>query len=343
MKKTIPLIFFTLLAMVLLPATSIAAPSFYEGKTIRIIVGYPAGGGYDAYCRMLARHMGRHIPGNPTLLVDNMVGAGSLVAANYLFKAAKPDGLTIGHVNGGHFLSQLFGQPGIEFDARKFEYLGAPIRGGCALAVTKASGVTNLNQLLSAKTPLKLGGTMTGVIAPDNVTRVLKAALNLPIQLVSGYKGTPEIRLAAEGGELAGCCWEWDAIKATWTKAVSSGDVNIILQAVPTPFADLPKVPLAVSLAKTPEAKQLIEVGAHLTSVLGRPFLVPPGVPKDRVQILRKAFQDTMQDKEFMAEAAKSNLSLDPVGGDELARIVDGFFKLDMGMQTKLKEILYGK
>ena len=226
--------------------------NFYEGKTIRIIVGFSPGGGYDALARMLSRHMPKYIPGHPTILVENMTGAGSLLAANHIFKVAKPDGLTFGHFSGGFAYSQVMGQPGIEFDVRKFVFLGAVARDESAIALTKASGITSMEQWFAAKAPVKLGTTGPGAFGTDNVVKVVKAALNLPIQVISGYKGTADMRLAAESGEIDGTTWGWDSMRGTWQKALQSGTVVIVLQTVPKPFPDLPKVPLAIDFAKTP-------------------------------------------------------------------------------------------
>jgi tripartite-type tricarboxylate transporter receptor subunit TctC len=182
---------------------------FYKGKNVRIVVGFSAGGGFDTYARALARHMGKHIPGSPGVVVENMTGAGSLIAANHVFKVAKPDGLTIGHFIGGLFLGQVLGQPGIEFDARKFEFIGAPISDHVVCAMTKGSGITSVDRWMASKTPVKMGGIAPGTSTPDNATRILKTALGLPIQLVTGYKGTADVRLAAEGGEIGGFCCVW--------------------------------------------------------------------------------------------------------------------------------------
>lgn len=224
---------------------------FYAGKTMRLIVGTSAGGGYDTYGRVIARHMRKHIQGNPIIIVENMPGAGGLISANHLYRIAKPDGLTISLFSGGLFLSQLMGQPGIEFDARKFEYIGAAAKEDVACALTKASGITSIEKWMASKKPVKLGGVAVGMVAPDNAIRILKAALGLPIQLVSGYKGTADIRLTAESGELDGSAWAWDSIKTTWRKALETGDVIIVLQAVPKPLPGLPNVPLAINLANT--------------------------------------------------------------------------------------------
>lgn len=328
-------------ALLLVSSVASAAAPYYDGKTIRIIVGYSAGGGYDTYARVLSRHMGRHIPGNPTIIVENMTGAGSLISANHIYKVAKPDGLTIGHFNGGLFFNQVLSQPGIEFDARKYEFIGAAVKEEVAFAFTKSSGVTSVEKWLASKTPVKMGGVSPGAFAPDNVIRLVRAALGLPIQLISGYKGTADIRLACESGELAGTSWGWDSMRATWRQRLDSGDVVVVLQAVPRPFADLPNVPLAISLAKTDEARMLIEMGIHSPSVFARPFVLPPGTPKDRVQVLRTALMETLKDKEFLSETEKAKLDLGPVTGDELERAVNGIFKLDPALQTKLNTILF--
>jgi tripartite-type tricarboxylate transporter receptor subunit TctC len=318
-----------------------AETPFYQGKTLRIVVGYSAGGGYDTYARVLSRHMGKYIPGSPTIIVENMTGAGSLLSANYLYKVAKPDGLTLGHFNGGLFFIQVLEQPGIEFDARKFAFIGAAAKEEVTFAFTKASGITSLEKWQASKTPVKLGGVAPGAYAPDNVVRIARVALGLPIQLVSGYKGTADIRLACESGELAGSAWGWTSMRSTWRKGIDSGEVVVVLQGVPEAFPDLPKVPLAMSLAKTADAKQLVEYGIHHPSVFARPFVAPPGTPVDRVQILRSALQQTLKDKDFLAEAEKAKLDLDPVTAEGLEKAVAEIFRMDAKTNARLKEILF--
>lgn len=341
LKTSLVLLITTVVGLVFNATSSFAAAPFYEGKSIRVIVGYSAGGGYDAYARVLARHMGKHVPGNPTFIVENMTGAGSLVAANYVYKAAKPDGLTIGHFNGGLFFNQVMNQPGIEFDARKFEYMGAAVKEETAFAFSKSSGITSVEKWMASKTPVKMGGVAPGAFAPDNVIRIIKAALGLPIQLVSGYKGTADIRLAVENGELAGSSWGWASMKSTWRKSLDSGEVVVVLQAVPKPFPDLPQVPLAISLAKTEEARQLIDLGIHSPSIFARPFVLAPATPKDRLDMLEKAFQETLKDKDFLGEAEKSKLDIEPVTSSELQKSVSGIFKLNAALVTKLNDILF--
>jgi tripartite-type tricarboxylate transporter receptor subunit TctC len=331
----------SVLSLLLFFSTSARADDFYKGKNIRIVVGFSAGGGIDTYARALARHMSKHIPGQPSIVVENMTGAGSLIAANHVFKAAKPDGLTVGHFIGGLFLGQVLGQKGIEFDARKFEFIGAPITDHVVCALTKTSGIAGVEQWMAAKTPVKMGGIAPGTSTPDNATRVLKAALGLPIQLVTGYKGTADVRLAAESGEIAGGCWGWDSVSVTWRKALESGDAKILLQANRRTHPDLPQVPQAIKFAKTEEGRKMIEVAIHGDSDIVRTYTLPPGTPKDRVQALRAAFDLTLKDPEFLADAKKSKLNVDPVGVDEIERAINGLFKLDPAMLGKLKEILY--
>jgi len=318
-----------------------AQEPFFKGKTVRIVVGFSAGGGFDTYARGLARHLSKHIPGSPGVVVENMTGAGSLIAANHVYRVAKPDGLTIGHFIGGLFLGQVLGQPGIEFDAHKFEFIGAPISDHVVCALTKASGITSIERWMAAKTPVKMGGIAPGTSTPDNATRILKAALGLPIQLVTGYKGTADVRLAAEGGEVSGGCWGWDSVSVTWRKALDTGDAVVVLQANRKTHADLPNVPQAIKFAKGDEGRRLIEVGIHSDSDIVRTYTLPPGTPKDRVQLLRKAFEATLADPEFLADAKKSKLNVDPIPVADIERDIANLFKLDPALVAKLKEILY--
>ena len=214
-----------------MPHAALAAAAdqdFYRGKTIRFVVGFAAGGGFDAYARAMARHMSRHISGNPSIIVENMTGAGSRVAANFLFKA-QPDGLVVGNFIGSLILQQIMGDKGIEFDGRRFEWLGAPVQDESVCALTKASGINSLDDWFAAKKPVKLGGEAPGANDSD-IPRVLKAALNLPIQLIEGFKGTSNIRVAAEAGEVDGGCWTWASIRTTWASGLESGMVKAIIQ-----------------------------------------------------------------------------------------------------------------
>ena len=316
-----------------------AQEAFFKGKAIRMIVGLAPGGGYDTYSRLIARHMGKHIPGNPVIVVENMDGAGSVIAANHIYKIAKPDGLTIGHILGGLFLQQLLGKPGIEFEAAKFEYIGVPAQDNFMIGLSRATGITSVEKLIASKTTLKFGGVTPGG-ATDDLPKVLAFTLGLPIQVVSGYKGTGPIRLAFNSGEVQGVCNAWESFKATWRQEVESGEVVIVLQATVKAHPELPNIPVAFNLAKTEEAKNLIQVVARVHGPSTRPYLLPPGTPKERVEILRKAFTDTMKDSELLAEAKKAKLDINPDEGAGLERNVRDIFKLDPPLVAKLKEIL---
>lgn len=318
-----------------------AQAPFYQGKTIRIVVSQSPGGGFDAYSRALARHLGKHLAGNPATIVQNMPGAGNMIAVNYLYRVAKPDGLTIGNFVGGVVLEQLLEKKGIEFDARRFEWIGVPIKYHPACVLTKNSGIANLAQWVSAKSAVKLGGTGPGSTS-DQIPRVLAATLGLPLQLVSGYKGTADIRLAAESGEVDGACFAWQSIKATWRKGIESGQVAVVLQAMPTAHGELPNIPLAASLARTEEDKKLLQRGIYDPAAITLPYMSPPGTAKPRVQELRRAFQDTLKDKEFLAEMTKAGLDIDPLSGEQVEKIILGFFELERPLVAKLDAILYG-
>lgn len=319
-------------------APTVSAEEFYKGKTIRFVVGYAAGGGFDVYTRVIARHISKHIPGRPTTIVENMPGAGSLIAANYIYRA-KPDGLTIGNWTGRFVLQEIMERKGIEFDSRRFEWIGAPETDYEACVLSGASGVKNVEEWFAAKKPVKIGGTAPGATTVDS-PRFLKAVLGLPIDVVEGYKGTADVRLAVENGEVDGGCWTWDTMKRYWGAKIATGEFRVVLQANERKHSDLPNVPLAIDYAKARDDRQLIQVVIHDAAVILRPYSLPPGTPKDRVGILRKAFMDTMKDPEFLAEASKADLGIDPLSGERVEKVVSGFFDLKPEQIARLKKIL---
>ncbi len=338
MKKTLTLVICAVLSLLAVDR-ALAQKSFYEGKALRFVVGFTAGGGYDAYTRAIARHMGKHIPGNPSIVVDNMPGAGSMISANHTFNVAKPDGLTIGHFIGGLFLQQLLGKPGIQFDSLKFEYVGVPAQDNFMIGVHKSTGITDVNAWIASKQIVKFGGVANGS-GSDDIPNVLKATIGLPIQLVSGYKGTADVRLAFNSGEIAGISNSWESTKSTWRKEIESGDMRIVLQATLKSHPDFPKVPVAYEMAKNEEAKRLIATVFRVHGPTVRPYALPPRTPKERVTILRKAFMDTMKDADFLAETKKANLDINPEDGATLEQNVKDIFKLEPALLGKLKEIL---
>jgi tripartite-type tricarboxylate transporter receptor subunit TctC len=319
-----------------------AQEPYYKGKVVKMILGHSPGGGYDTYTRIIGRHIGKYLPGNPAVVVENMTGAGSLISANHNYNIVKPDGLTIGHFSGGLIAQQVLGQPGIQFDARRFEYVGAPAQDNYAIGLTKASGITSVEKWLAAKTPVKLGGTAPGGASVD-IPKLLAATLGLPTQVISGYKGTADIRLAAENGEVSGFATGWESFKSTWRQALDSGEATIVIQAVPKAHPELAKVPLAIKYAKTEEAKKLIQIGGHDAGATARPYVLAPCTPKERVQMIRHAFDQVLKDPDLIAEAKKANLDIEPVSGEELQRIVNGLFKVDPALIEKWKQILASK
>jgi tripartite-type tricarboxylate transporter receptor subunit TctC len=316
-----------------------AQEPFYKGKSVRIIVGGSAGGGYDTYTRTIARHLSKHVPGNPTFVVENMTGAGSLIAANHTYKVARPDGLTIGHFIGGLILQHVLGKPGIEFDGRKFEHLGVPAQDTTTVGITKVSGITGIDNWLSAKTTLKFGGVGPGA-ATDDVAKIVRATVGVPIQLVSGYKGTADIKLAVNSGELQGLVNSWESFKSGWVKEIETGSVMVVLQMLPQRHPDLPKVPAILEYVKSEDNRKIVQAGAFDYASIARPYVLPPGTPKDRVLALRKGLADTYKDPEFIVDAQKARLDMAPLTGEELEKIVDRTYKLDKTLVAKLKEIL---
>ena len=194
-------------------------------------------------------HINKHIPGNPTVVVQNQPGAGGLIAANSVYKVSKPDGLTIGNFIGTLVIDQVLGAPGIEFDARKFEWIGVPMQESNACAFTKASGITSLEKWKSSPTPVKLGATAPGD-PTYNIPLILKETLGLPTQVVGGYKGIQGILVAAESNEVAGACWQWESIKTTWRNALNAGEVSVVVQINAQRHPELANVPNALDLAK---------------------------------------------------------------------------------------------
>jgi tripartite-type tricarboxylate transporter receptor subunit TctC len=312
---------------------------FYKGKSIRFITAFSPGGAFDVYTRAVARHYHKHVPGKPSTIVENMTGAGGIIQANYMFQRAKPDGLTIGNNIGGLILQQILGAKGVEFDGRKFEYIGAPSVDDSVCALTKASGVTNMSEWFAAKEPLKLGGIGPGGTLSD-VARTLNAALGLPIRVIDGYKGVADARLAADAGELAGYCGGWESVKLQWRKAVEAGQVSVVVQVTTKKNPELPNVPLAIDFAKTEEARRLLKYAVHDVAIMQRLFFVPPETPKDRIRLLRKSFLDTLRDPEYIADSNKTGLTIGPVTGEQIEEIVSGLFKLDNAMVAKLKSVL---
>lgn len=313
---------------------------FYREKTIKFIVGYSPGGLFDTFTRVVARHLSKHVPGNPTVIVDNMSGAGGIILGNYLYHQAKPDGLTIGAWATPLVLQQLLGTEAINFDGRKFGYLGAPGAEDAVCAFNEPSGIKTVDDWFAAKRPVKIGAIAPGTSTSD-VPKLVQAAVKLPMQIVEGFKGGAEARLAVETGEVDGYCGSWQSVKLAWRQAVNSAKIRLVLQLTLKSHPDIEHVPLAVTYARTDEARKLL----RMTSVYRNPYLysVPPGTPKDRLQILQKAFMDSVRDAELQLDAKKSNLEIEPIDGPTIANTIAGLYEIDSATLGKLKEILVVK
>ena len=341
-NRLLRILMLSALVLVLVPSLSLGADDFFKGKTIRFVVGFSPGGGFDTYTRLIARHFGKHVPGNPRTVVQNRTGAGSMIAANYIYAKAKPDGLTIGNWIGPLVLQHVLGKKGIRFDGRKFNWLGVPSTDDNTCALTKASGISNVKEWLNSKRPVKIGATGPGSTT-DDVPKLIKAATDLPIQIIEGYGGTATIRLAAEKGEIDGGCWAWQSIKPTWSQGIESGNVKPVLQVGPDKHPDLQNVGVAFDLAKGDTGKKLLGVAADVYRALSRPYSLPPGVPADRVKTLQKAFTDTLKDPELVAAAKKSKVELNPHDGNWVAKKMQGLYDMDDATLTLLKKTLLPK
>ena len=326
--------------LVLFAASDLHAADFYQGKTLRITIGTSPGGGYDAWGRLVGRHLGKHIPGNPTIIAENIPGAGGLIQVNNLFAATKPDGLTIGYILGSLLLTQALGQPGYQFDPQKFICIGAANKENIVLVLSKKSGITSAEKWRASPEPVKFGGLARGS-SVDNYLRVIKDVLGFPMKIISGYKGTTETRLAMESGEVAGGAPSWDSAKTSWKSLTDKGEASIFALGAPRRLKEIPDVPTATEYAKTEEEKRILEVVINSMNEYSRPFVLPPSTPRDRVQILCKAFENMIKDPEFLAEVEKMKVTLDPASAEELTSAVGTLAKIDSALMARLKTILF--
>jgi tripartite-type tricarboxylate transporter receptor subunit TctC len=299
------------------------AQDFYKDKIIRFIVGQAAGGGYDTYTRTIAQHMIKHVPGNPAVTVENMTGAGSLVAANYLYNTAKPDGLTVANWNSAFVLNQALGDPNIRFDARRFGWIGAPSKGVPVCLIMGFSGPKSFDEILKSAKPIKMGGTAPGSHSID-LPLMLNKMLGTKFQAVSGYPGTSQIRLALQRREVDGQCTNWESVVSTQRELLDAkGDEKMIPFLVHARLADpeLKNVPLFSEVLKDEASNNTYK--AYMAQMeYQRPLTVAPGTPPERLEILRRAFKATLTDPEFQAQANKSKLDITYVSGEEIDKIV---------------------
>jgi len=331
----------SLLALMLGFATAAPAQNFLKDKTLNFIVGYSPGGTYDQYTRLLARHIVKHVSGNTTLIVENMPGAGGIIAANHLYNRVKPDGLTIAAWASPLILQQIMGNDATKFDARKVGWIGIPGPYDTACHFNQQSGIKTVDDWFAAKRPLKIASIGPGTSLSD-VPKLLKAALNLPLEMVEGYKGGAEARLAVESGEVDGLCASWQATKVSWRNQMETGKIHVVLQATLKSHPELKMVPLAINYAKTEEARTLLRVADNV-HVYQFPFSTAPGTPPDRLQVLQQAFVKTLADPELLSEAKKADLEIAPIDGPTTAKTFSSLYELPPPLIAKLKELLIPK
>ena len=330
------------LAVLISPAVAQeSVESFYRGRTMNLIVGYGTGGGYDVYARHIARHFGRFLPGHPTVVVQNMPGAGSLVAANHLYNAAPKDGSAVGMFAREMPMSAIMkANPNIRFDPMQFTWIGSPA--GAAddvylMFARKDGRVKDIRDIAKPDGPeLVLGGTGTGSGGNDWAL-LLRDGLGLRIKLIPGYRDSNALFIAVERGEIDGRSLDYSAVRSSrpdWLK--SSSDVHVVLQfGIQDRHRDFPNAPTARELARTPAHVALLDL-AELSNTLARPFVAPPGVPQDRAAAMRTAFTDMTADKDYLAEAEKLRIEIAPLSA---ATIMETLRKLASAPPDVLEQL----
>lgn len=339
MTKAIAHFFAAPILATLLTATVYAQTpaEFYKGKSVDLYIGYSTGGGYDLYGRLLARHIGRHIPGNPAVVAKNMDGAASRMLANWLYNSALKDGSVLGTIGRGTALDPVLGVKGAQFDGTKFTWIGSANNEVSVCVAWGASGITKFQDVLDRE--MSVGGTGA---SDDTVqfAKLLNTVLGSKLKIVTGYGGGNDVTVALERGEVQGRCgWSWSSVMATRPTWIAEKKIRVLMQLSLEKHEDLPDVPLASELAKTDEQKQILKL-FFARQVMGRPFLGPPGIPPDRAKALQKAFMDTMHDPEFLADARTSRLDINPVSGTKLEALMREMYETPPEIARKAADAL---
>jgi tripartite-type tricarboxylate transporter receptor subunit TctC len=335
-RATIGGFFVAVLAFGSVCSASAQSPAeFYKNRNVDEYVGYSTGGAYDFYARVIGRHMGAHIPGNPTLVPRNMEGAGSLRLANWLYRVAPRDGSAFGTFGRGIAFDPLLIGKGDQFDATQFNWLGSANNEVSVCVAMKDSGITKFEDLFTKE--LAVGGTGTSADT-DQFPRVLNGTLGTHFKIIEGYPGGNDVVLAMERGEVSGRCgWSWSSVKSTHKSWIDEKKMVVLVQLSLDKHPELPDVPLVTDFAKTDEQRQILKM-VFARQVMGRPFVAPPNMPADRVAALRKAFMDTMTDKDFLAEADKTELEINPVSGEDVDKLVKEVYATPPDIVAKAKE-----
>jgi len=313
------------------------ADEFYKNKTIRFVVGAPAGGGYDTYTRAVARHLGKHIPGNPSMVVQNMEGAGSLIAANYVYNKAEPDGLTIGVWISGQIIRDALGDRSTRFDARKFGWIAAPHTGSPTCAMMGFSGLKTWHDVVNAKRTIRMGGVRAGT-SYDDVPRILNNVAGTKFEVITGYAGTAPVRLALKRQEVEGACLGWESMRVSNRAMLDATGDDELIPFITHKRLEDPEVkdlPLFTEVIKGEDSLATYKTWTA-SYEFQRPFSLPPNTPSERLQTLRKAFAATLRDAEFLADAQKARLDIEPVSGEE----IEGYVRQIYSMSAKVKHNL---
>jgi tripartite-type tricarboxylate transporter receptor subunit TctC len=320
-------------ALLIVSSAGAADPAdFYKGRNVDLYIGYSAGGGYDLYARLLAKHMGKHIPGNPNVIPKNMEGAGSLRLANWLYNVAPRDGSAFGTIGRGTGFDPLLGHKGAQFDAAKYTWIGSANNEVSVCVSWHTSGITKFEQLRERE--LIVGGTGPAADT-DQFPKVMNGVLGTKMRVIAGYPGGNDVGLAMERGEVNGRCgWSWSSLKSTQQKWLDEQKIHVLVQLALAKHAELPDVPLIMDLAKSEEQKQLLKL-IFARQVMGRPFLAPPGLPKERTEVLRNAFMNTMKDPEFLADADKAQVEIVPVPGEDIQKLVAELYQTPPAIAQK--------
>lgn len=317
---------FAVAASVAIPlgAHAQTAADVYRGKQVSLYIGFSPGGTYDLYGRVVARHIGKHIPGNPTVVPRNMEGAGSIRLANFMYQQAPKDGTAIATMGRGGAFGPLFGMTNAQFDAEKFLWLGSANDEISLCAAWHTSGVATFDQLRQKELTIAATGPSDESVT---VPKLFNGVLGSKFKIISGYPGSNEMTLSIERGETQGrCAFSWSSMKSVHRQWLDEKKINILIQLSYNKHPELGHVPLASDLAKTEEERQIIKLFAA-RQVMGRPFYAPPDLPKDRAATLRDAFMATLRDPEFLAEAEKSRLEITPVTGEQVQHIVSDIYR----------------
>jgi tripartite-type tricarboxylate transporter receptor subunit TctC len=336
---------FLVLALVLVsPVNAVAQAPFYQDKTVRIVAGYGAGSVDDAWTRMIARYLGKYLPGNPNIIVQNMPGAGAMIAANYVFKVAKPDGLTLGGIRGGLYFDQLVGRKEVQFDWPKFTWLGTPTQVEQIIYIRADTPYKTIDDVRKAAVPPKCGATGTASTG-YYLGNLLEETLGAKFNTLTGYKDGPEVDLAVERGEIQCRGISLETLFGRepllgWSK---NGFVRVLVQTGKKRDPKLPDVPTIWELMnehKTSDAGKRLATIILSVGAFGRPYVSSPGLPPDRAKILQGAFRKTLTDPDFQAQAKERRLEIDPVGGEELEALAREVMAQPAEVIERMKRLL---